>query len=307
MRSRVTLHHVEAFVCVAELLSFRKAALRLHMSQPALSRCIQGAEDALETRLFDRDTRNVRLTPSGMEFLPIARRLLLEFQTSLDEVSEYLGGDRGRLVIAALPSISATILPDVVCQFAQLWPSVQVAIQAPHSQVVIDLVAEGHADVGLALKPPKPDKVLYEHLLDDEFVLICSPEHPLARETSCSWKVFGEYPFIALSPTTSMWMLTQMVFRQLHMDVKPAYEMGGLPLTGKLIAAGLGITAIPRLVLPQMGDQDVCVIPLESPVLERSLGILTRKGRTASVAANNFLKLLRQTVNGPGRQAPLAE
>lgn len=303
MRSRVTLHHVEAFVCVAELLSFRKAAQRLHMSQPALSRCIQGAEEALGARLFDRNTRNVRLTPSGTEFLPIARRLLLEFQASLDEVSEYLGGDRGRLVIAALPSISATLLPDVVCQFAQLWPSVQVAIQAPHSQVVIDLVAEGQADIGIALKPPRSEKVLYEHLLDDEFILVCSPDHPLARETSCSWKVFGEYPFIALSPTTSMWMLTQMVFRQLHMDVKPAYETGGLPLTGKLIAAGLGITAIPRLVLPQMGDQDVCVIPLESPVLERSLGILTRAGRTTSVPATNFLKLLRQAADGPGRQA----
>nr|MBF0681501.1 LysR family transcriptional regulator [Pseudomonas sp.] len=303
MRSRLTLHHVEAFACVAELLSFRKAAQRLHMSQPALSRCIQGAEDALGTRLFDRDTRNVRLTPAGTEFLPIARRLLLEFHASLDEVSEYLGGDRGKLVIAALPSIGAALLPDVVCQFARLWPSVQVTIQAPHSQVVIDLVADGQADIGIALKPPKPDKVLYEHLLDDEFVLVCSPDHPLAGETSCSWQVFAEHPFIALSPTTSMWMLTQRMFRQLHMDVKPAYEMGGLPLTGKLIAAGLGITAIPRLVLPQMGQPDVRVIPLHAPVLQRSLGILTREGRTASVPANNFLKLLREAVSHSSQQA----
>lgn len=296
MRSRLTLNHVEAFACVAELLSFRKAAQRLHMSQPTLSRCIQGAEDALGTRLFDRDTRNVRLTPAGAEFLPIAHRLLLEFRTSLDEVSEYLGGDRGKLVIAALPSIGAAVLPDVVCRFARSWPSVQVTIQAPHSQVVIDLVAEGKADLGIAMKPPSTDKVLYEHLLDDEFVLVCAPDHPLAGKAWCSWHVFTEYPFIALSPTTSMWMLTQKTFKELQLDVKPAYEMGGLPLTGKLIASGLGIAAIPRLVLPQMGELDLSVVPLRSPVLNRSLGILTRRGRTTSVPANNFLALLRQAI-----------
>ncbi len=304
MRSRLTLHHLESFVRVAELLSFRKAAAALHMSQPALSRSVQGAEDALGTRLFDRDTRNVRLTPAGAEFLPIARRMLMEFQSSLDEVSQYLGGDRGRLVIAALPSIGAALLPDVVCEFARSAPAVEIAIHAPHTQMVLDMVTEGDADFGIAMKPLSEDKVHYEHLMDDAFVLICARDHPLAQQSSCGWQVFAQYPFISLSQTTSMHMMTQQVFQQLGMAVRPAYECSGQQLTGKLVAAGLGIAAIPKLVLPQFGDVDIRILPLHSPALHRPLGILTRAGRTPSTVSRNFLALLRKHILQPGHNQP---
>ncbi len=295
MRSRLTLVHLEAVVSVAENLSFHQASLQLHTSQPALSRCIQGAEEAVGAKLFDRTTRNVSLTPAGASFLPIARRLLMDFECLIEGVTEYMDGDRGTLSIAALPSLGATLLPEVMCEFARTWPAVKVSIVAPHNQILTDLVINGQVDFGITMKPPKSEKVLYEHLLDDEFVLICSPAHPLAKSSSCRWSVFKKYPYIALSPTTSMSLLTQQVFKQLHLDVEPAYEIDGLRLTGQLIGAGLGITAIPRLVLPQLGQIDLRVIPLRSPAMHRSLGIVTREGRTPSVLANNFLKLLQHS------------
>lgn len=304
-RSRLTLHHLESFVRVADLLSFRKAAEALHMSQPALSRSVQGAEDALGARLFDRDTRNVRLTPAGAELLPIARRMLAEFQSSLDEVSLFLDGDRGRLVIATLPSIGVALLPDVVCEFARAAPAVQIAIHAPHTQMVLDMVMAGEADFGIAMQPVSTEKLHYEHLMDDAFVLICSQDHPLSGRSACDWQVFSEYPFISLSRTTSMHMMTQRVFQQLGMDVHPAYECGGQQLVGKLVAAGLGIAAIPKLVLPQIGDENVRILPLHSPTLHRPLGILTRVGRTPSSAARRFLKLLRMRLTLPSLDEPL--
>ncbi len=302
MRSRLTLNHLEAVIAVAELLSFQKAALRLHMSQPALSRCIQGAEDAVGAKLFDRDTRNVSLTPAGVSFFPIARRLLLDFESSLQEVAQYLDGNRGTLSIAALPSVGASFLPDVLCEFVRLWPEVNVSVDAPHSQIITQLVANSQVDFGITMRPPKSEKVQYEHLFDDEFVLICGPNHPLANASSCKWKVFEKYPYIALSPTTSMSLLTQQIFKQLHLDIQPAYQMAGIPLTGKLVAAGLGITALPRLVLPQLGIVDIRVIPLRSPSLIRPLGILTREGRTPSVLANNFLQLLKSAMQSDRQQ-----
>lgn len=296
MRSRLTLQHLEAFVHVAELLNFRKAAEAIPISQPALSRTIQGAEEALNTRLFDRDTRNVRLTPVGAEFLPIAKRLLTEFQTSLDEVSQHLSGDRGRLVIAALPSIGAALLPEVVCDFARSAPAVRITLHAPHTQGVIDMVMDGEADFGIAMQPPSAQGIDFEHLMDDDFVLICARDHILAKQRTCEWRVFAEHPFIALSSTTSMHMLAEQVFRQLGLDISPSYQGGGLPLTGSLVAAGLGITAIPKLALPQMGDVDIQIRPLRNPVLRRSLGIITRAGRTSSMITQNFLSLLRKSM-----------
>jgi DNA-binding transcriptional LysR family regulator len=266
------------------------------MSQPALSRCIQGAEDAVGGRLFDRNTRNVSLTPAGSTFLPIARRLLSDFQSSVDEVTEHMNGDRGTLSIAALPSMGNALLPEVMCEFACRWPGVNVTIVSPHNQIITELVAGGQVDLGITMKPTKSDKLQYEHLLDDEFVLICSSDHTLASMPSCGWEVFEHFPYIALSATTSMSLLTKQVFSQLHMDVTPAYQIDGLRLIGKLISAGLGITAIPRLVLPQLSQTSLQIIPLHTPTVHRSLGIVTRQGRTLSILSTNFLELLRRSI-----------
>lgn len=295
MRHRPNLSQIEAFVSVAEHLSFRKAAQKLHMSQPALSRCIQGAEDQVGAKLFDRNTRNVSLTSAGAAFFPIAQRLLVDFQRSLEDVAQFLDGSRGSIAIAALPSISSAFLPTVVSQFARDWPQVSLRITCPHHKMVEQLVISGEVDFGITMPPSKLERLDWKLLLNDEFVLVCGPEHPLASCKTAVWKVFENHPFIELSPTTSMFMLTQSMFKQLHIEVKPTYQIGGMLLMAKLIADGHGITAVPRLALPLFGDNKLCVIPLRAPVLTRSLGVLTRQGRSLSVVARNFLNILYES------------
>src|SRR5215218_6694371 len=104
MRIRLTLAQLEAFLHVAEHGSFRGAARTLSISQPALSRTIRLTEEALQTRLFDRDKRRAKLAPAGEELLPIARRILREFEDSFTELSHFIRGGTGRVTIAALPA-----------------------------------------------------------------------------------------------------------------------------------------------------------------------------------------------------------
>lgn len=292
MRRRPSLVHLEAFVLVAEHMSFRKAAQQLHMSQPALSRCIQSAEEALETKLFDRDTRNVSLTSAGVAFLPIARRLLMDFQNSIDDVAQHLNGSKGNLSIAALPSVSAAILPEIVSAFAETWPEVKLSVTCPHHNVIERLVTAGEVDFGISMLPSNSDKLDCRIVEKDEFVLVCGVNHPLASFDHVDWKIFEQYPHIELSPTTSMFMLSQEIFERLKLNIKPAYQIGGMLLMAKLIADGHGITAVPRLALPLFGDNKLRFIPLRSPTLTRSIGVLTRKGKTQSVIARNFLETL---------------
>ncbi|NYT78917.1 LysR family transcriptional regulator [Alcaligenaceae bacterium] len=293
MRNKPTLHQLEAFLRVAELLSFRKAADELNTSQPALSRTIKSAEDVFRTRLFDRDTRNVNLTPAGKELLPVARHILSQFDSSLSELSEFMEGRAGRIVIAALPSIGTAILPPVICAFAKLHPEVEIDIRTQPTAPVLQMVSDGIVEFAISLEPSVDTKFRYEHLIDDEFVMICADTHPCAALDECTWNDFSIYPIIANSRTTSMRVMTDAVFRQQHLVVKSSYECGSVPLCGKLVAAGLGIAAMPRLALPQMDMTGIQVRPLKNPPLFRRLGLITRADRTLSMASQIFLQVLK--------------
>ncbi len=115
MRMKVTLHQLEVFLSVAELRSFTEAGRTLNVSQPALSRTIRQIEDGVGARLFDRDTRNVELTPAGRELAPIARRILGEFEGAFSELAQFVEGRSGRVTVAAScprpSSASGTAIP----------------------------------------------------------------------------------------------------------------------------------------------------------------------------------------------------
>src|SRR5882672_7190477 len=179
MRIPLTLNHLEAFVHVADQGSFTKAAQILNISQPALSRAIRAAEKAVGARLFDRDTRNLRTTSAGQELLTIARRILAEFEFSLGDLAQFLMGRRGRVVVATVPSIGAAYLPTAIAAFAKTNPAVEFSIRAINTEPLLDMVASGEADFGITQQPPPDDRFHYEHLVIDEFVLLCATGHAL--------------------------------------------------------------------------------------------------------------------------------
>jgi len=296
MRIPLTLNQLEAFVHVADQGSFTKAAQILNISQPALSRAIRAAEKAVGARLFDRDTRNLRTTSAGQELLTIARRILAEFEFSLGDLAQFLMGRRGRVVVATVPSIGAAYLPTAIAAFAKTNPAVEFSIRAINTEPLLDMVASGEADFGISQQPPPDDRFHYEHLVIDEFVLLCATGHALTASQRCKWSDFKNYPFILQSSSTSIRALTASVFQKLDLAVPTFHECSSLFLSGKLIAAGLGITALPSLALPQLDMSGIEIRKLRNPVLSRRLGIVRRRGRTLSKAAADFLELFKAHV-----------
>jgi len=292
MRMKVTLHQLEVFLSVAELRSFTEAGRALNVSQPALSRTIRQIEDGVGARLFDRDTRNVELTPAGRELAPIARRILGEFEGAFSELAQFVEGRSGRVTVAALPSIAAAILPATIERFRHGHPQVDFTIRDALSDVIVSAVDEGHADLGVTVRPPVSERLAYRPLLSDEFVLVCRADDPLAGDAAVPWSVFEGRAFIAMASSSSVRAMTDAAFLQAALAVKPLYECEHIATAGSLIAAGLGVTALPRLTLPLIGFARMSVRPLEQPILSRSIGVVTRIGRSLSPAAQAFLTAL---------------
>lgn len=293
MRINLTLQQISVFLQLARTGSFSGAAKLVGISQPALTRTIQQMEAAVGQRLFDRTTRSVVLTSTGRELQPIAERLEAEFDSAFGELSRFVEGRRGRIAVAALPSIAAVVLPPAIAHYRQQYPSVEVAVLDGLSGSVLDAVVHGQADIGLTIRPSPRATLSYQPLLSDEFGLVCRPDDELAGNGPLPWSVFEGRPFVAMAPQSSVRQMTDAAFLQAGLAVPPLYGCAFLGTTGSLVAAGLGVTALPRLTLPLLRGLNLEWRRLERPVMQRKIGVVIPVGRSLSPAALRFLSVLK--------------
>ncbi len=294
MRIDLTLRQLEAFVQVAHAGSFRQAALQLGQSQPALSRFIQQAEKTLGARLFDRDTRHVRITDAGRELLPIAQRVLRDFDDALGDFGEFIAGHSGRISVAALPSIGIALLPKVVASFLGTHPQVSFELIEALAEPLLTLVDDGRADFGISVRPAPRQRLRYHHLLDDPFVLVCRRDDPLASRAAVPWSVFGTRPCIVAGAHSSIRPVTDAVFLRQREPVRPMLEYPSVASCGALVAAGVGITALPVLALQLLNLTELAAVPLQRPTMTRPIGIVTRIGRSLSPVGSTFMASLKR-------------
>jgi LysR family carnitine catabolism transcriptional activator len=301
MRIDLTPRQLLCFLRVAETGGFSAAARALGVSQPALSRTIGQVEAMVGARVLDRDTRNVVLTPVGLELRPIAERLLAEFSGAYGELARFVTGQRGRVVVAALPSIAAVLLPPAIARFTSLWPEVEIAILDGLSGSVLDAVADGKADVGMTIRPAPQATLAYKPLLSDVFGLVCRRDDEAPGEGSLPWSAFKGRRFIAMAPQSSVREMTDAALLQAGLAIPQLYGCAFLGTTGHLVAAGLGITALPHFVLPLLGQSTLVWRRLERPVMRRQLGVVTRNGRALSPAGQAFLVSLEKEASRVAR------
>lgn len=309
MRIRITLAQLEAFAEVARAGSFRAAAQTLNVSQPALSRTIKIVEGVLEVRLFDRDTRHVEVTPAGKELLPIALRILENFNSSFSELSQFLEGRAGHVTVAALPSVGVALLSDAVAAFIQQRPQVQFAFLEGPAAFVRAAIADGRADFGISVRPDPQDSLEYQHLIDDPFVLLCRRDDAITQRSSASWSAFAERPFIGSGLGSSIRPVTDAVFLQKRLRITPTMEASSIAAAGALVAAGLGLTALPKLALHLIRNDELTSIPLQRPTMSRAIGLVTRVGRSLSPVARDFMHAIKQrspTLQSPAAKKPAA-
>jgi DNA-binding transcriptional LysR family regulator len=291
---RLKHHQLACFLAVVEERSFTRAADRLAVSQPALSRTIRLMEDIIGARLFDRDTRNVSLTPVGRELTTLARRVVSEIDGIAGELARFVEGRRGRVTVAALPSVAAALLPQAIVAFSTASPEVDIRIRDGLSERVLAAVETGEADFGLTVQSQPNGNLKHTPLCSDEFGLVCRNEDPLLQATELTWAVFKDRPFIAMASDSSVRRATDAAFLQAGIQATSLFECSSLSTTGHLIAQGMGISALPRLTLPLIGVANLAWRRLEAPLIVRMIGIVVRSDRTLSPAAIKFLRMVEK-------------
>ncbi|MGI4777427.1 MAG: LysR substrate-binding domain-containing protein [Janthinobacterium lividum] len=286
---------LRAFLALAAQRNFTRAAQLSHLSQPAFSALIRMLEGALGTRLFDRDTRSVQLTPEGRLFEGAAQRLLEDMNGAIADLADHVERRKGRVRIAALPSLAAGWLPAVLAEFTARWPGIRVDLDDALSDACIARVRSGRADFALASSGDAADAAAAidlrsRKLCSDRFHLVCRTGHPLATEPKLSARKLAPWPFIQMARHSSV---RQSLDAALHpMRLNAVFEVEHLATVMGLVEAGLGISVVPALTLFHFRRDTLVTRPLPVAGLTRTVYIVQRREGSLSVAAQTLHDLV---------------
>jgi LysR family carnitine catabolism transcriptional activator len=280
----INLRHLRAFVAVAEHLHFTKAAEAVYLTQPALSTLIRQLESDLGVRLVDRNTRVTELTAAGRDFYETARRVLTELDTAVAGLKPGKQPTRGRVAIAALPSISTYVLPGVLRKFKTAHPETDLEFHDLSGEDVITALRSRAVDIGVGYAQTLDD-VTARPLFRDKLVLFCSVESRLAARSVVRWRDLEGEPIIALAKGTTARMLVEgtMIKKGIKLNIVMEPRLYTVALA--LANAGLGAAIVPSVGLPSALPESLAYRELIEPVVRRDISLLTLRQYRLSPAA----------------------
>ena len=304
------LRHIRYFVTTAEELNFRRAAERLHVSQPALSVQIHQLEEELGAILLDRDRHHVALTAAGKVFLDHGLRLLRGADEAARATIRAARGETGQLAIGFIAQLSYEWLPTVLRSFRRHHADVEIRLTELTPTRQIEELMERRIDLGIiGLGPPQPPEELEVAVMSEERLVVALPlDHRLATRRSLALGELAKEKFIFTSrqdaPAFSPWLLA--LCREAHFEPEIALETDRSPSALNYVAAGFGVAIFPaqlgRLAMP-----GVRFVPLDKASPLYQLCAAWRKDNR-SPALERFLgtarSAVRSVVRGPLRLPP---
>ena len=297
------LRHLRYFVAVAEDLNFRRAAERLHLSHPALSRQISDLEDELGLKFFSRNARRVELTEVGRVFLVGAKRTLASAQEAIAQASEVVKGERGRLSIGCYALVTHPFLPDALGRFRGLFPLIEVTVRHMDNPTQVEAVLNGSVMLGIARLYPNLEEIASlttTFLLRSPFCIACSEHRWPAKRGTPKLSDFREDNFLVLSPEVGSaddYMRLVRSVCQRDAGFEPTFVPVGSTFEAvmSMVAAGRGV-----LVAPEIGFRDrtigVNVYVLDCSKGEYELFLIRRNTSESTATIDTFVKILAESV-----------
>jgi DNA-binding transcriptional LysR family regulator len=289
-----SLRQFMAFIKVARLGSFARAAEALGTSQPALSQSIAQMEAMLGLRLFQRTTRTVRLTAEGQFLLPRAERIAAEVEETVSALRDHAHLRRSRISIGTLPSFATGIMPAVLQLYREQHSPSQLVVTDGTSDALYAGIESGALDVAIGSRLPGHPDVAFRPILRERFALVLRHEHPLAAQARVAWREALSQDFIAFPPGSGGRMAMQDALERAGLTLDPVMTFAQSTTVLGMVEAGMGVTAIPALGCPARDHKSLCSRDLVEPVVDRELGIL----RAAHAAPGTAMLALQELIIG---------
>lgn len=243
------IRHLRYFVAVAEELSFSKAALRLHMSQPPLSQQIKALEEGMGVQLFDRSRREVHLTEAGRVFLIESKRILSSLEQAVGLSVRAASVDAGKLRVGLVTTALFHLLPAIHKRVAQQFPAIELNIYDMSSRDQIEAIQRGRLDIGIVHSCTEVSGINKIPLFTEPFVLALPAGHELASEIAIDTATIEKYPLIAFSRDYAPSLYDAQLACCLARGFRPnlVHSARSAFTIFLLIRQGFGISLVPKL------------------------------------------------------------
>lgn len=295
---------LKTFMEVAKLGSFSRAAEKVLRSQPAVSAQIRQLEQEYGHKLFDRNTKSVRLTPAGEVVLDYARQLLELRTTSMQAASDWNGVPTGTLSIGANEGTFLYVLPRVFTEYHRKFPKVRISVYRSFTHKVSEKVEEGAIDLGVVTMPVKSPSLAATPVFRDRILLVVGPRSPLFHRPSVTLQELAEQPLI-MPKTGSIRKIIEKNLRPFRERLNITMELTSVVMIKQFVMDGFGVS----LVCASFAREDIRMgharlLKIEGLDLWRELALVYRKDRSLPLVASAFLDVAKKklAINGKALQ-----
>lgn len=284
----ISVKHLRAFV---ELYNCRKVgtvAERLFVTQSAISLLIKHFEKEIGIVLFERTTRSIKPTEAAHDVIQIAERIMRDLGTLGTDFHDLRTLRKGLVHVAATPAVTAYVLPMVIVKFEAAYPGVKIILDDCPSDKLLSLVAGDHCDLAVGTPDWLSSEIESENLTRDYLSIICRKDSPLAKKRTLRWTDLPHQSIITLKQGSGIRRLIDQTLSEIHLDIRPAYEVNYLSTALHMTSKGLGVSILPSYFIDYASDLDLIALKLIKPAVNRNILILKRRSHILSPAADKF-------------------
>ncbi|QBD78614.1 LysR family transcriptional regulator [Ktedonosporobacter rubrisoli] len=293
------LQQLRYFQTVARLEHMSKAAQKLYVAQPSLSRAIARLEEELGAPLFDRLGRQIRLNQLGSAFLQHVDQALAELEEGKRKVADMSGREYGQIELAVLYTVGAQLLPELLSAFRKAHPFIQFHLFQNAAHIMINQLEKGEIDLCISSPQPDDPEIGWMPLRTEEIYLVVPPGHRLAERKSISLQEVKHEPFVSLKRDYGLRELTENFCRQAGFEPHTIFEGDESVMVRGLVAAGLGVAFMPALALQTAPEPLIPALHIADIVCQRTIGLAWIKTRYLGGAVRLFRQFVIEYFSRP--------
>lgn len=292
---------LKAFLLAVDSGSFTHAASQLGVTQPSFTALIQDLEEVLGLRLFERTTRSISLTSAGQDFYSRVQRPIADLEEAYRSLADLAAVRRGNVALGALPSTALTLLPAAVGALRLAHPALKVRVVEAHNDELMAMLRTNQIEFAVAAQAEPASDLAFTPLAEDCFCAVYPAGHPLgAGRGTLHWRDVLRYDLILLSQGSNA---RQQFDRAVRDEVgAPAtalrYDVTNMGTAAGMVRQGLGVSVLPRLALPELNLSGLRCTPLGDASARRYIGLLHRRDRSLSPAAQALVAQLENVMAG---------
>ncbi|MFD1953546.1 LysR family transcriptional regulator [Paenibacillus thailandensis] len=288
------IKHLQYIVEIIRQNSFTKAAEKLHVTQPTISKAIKGLENELGQDVFVREGKQVKLTDTGEAIYRYAQPIMQLFDGLTTELSDLAYLRKGSVRIGLPPMTGANFFPEVMKQFQERYPGIAVHMVEEGAKKIEEAIREGELDAGVVLLPVDQASFHTIPLVAERIMAVVHPGHPIAERDEVRLAELAEEPFVMFSAGFALHERIIAACREAGFEPRIVYESSQWDFLREMAAAGLGVSMLPETICRSFAPEKVKAVPLVDPVIPWLPAMVWRKEGYLSLASRAWIDFTRE-------------